>query len=187
VIRVYVGSSEPYLEQEKVLEYSVREHTDAEVEITFMRPGELGLSACGCTGFTQFRYCVGALAGKRGYAIYLDVDMLLTADIRELWVWRRAGKWVCLKDGRTEVSVIDCTLPMPPVAQICAMQKSQMRAKAERYMAKSIPMNWNVRDKIEPGMKLLHFTNMHTQPWLGKEHPNKEAMDLLRDYESRVA
>jgi len=186
MIRVFVGSNTPYLEQEKVLEYSIRSNTEADVEVTFMRPGENGLKSCGCTGFSQFRYCVPEMAGKRGYAIYLDVDMILMADISELWVWRRAGKWVCLKDGRTEVSVIDCTLPLPSIAHICGMQKAQMITMSGRHMAKSIPMDWNVRDKIKPGMKLLHFTNMHTQPWLGKVHPNNEAMAVLHDYESRA-
>jgi hypothetical protein len=187
MIRVFVGSNEPYREQERVLEYSIREHTDADVEITFMRPGENGLTACGCTGFSQFRFCVPELAGKRGYAIYLDVDMILLANIAELWVWRRAGKWVCLKNGKTEVSVIDCTLRLPPKAQICGMQKAQARAMVSQRMVPCIPPEWNVTDKVTPGMKLLHFTNLRTQPWLGKEHPNPEAMAVLREYEARVA
>ena len=187
MIRIFVGSNEPYLEQEKVLELSIREHTDAEVEITFMRPGENGLSACGCTGFSQFRYCVPELAGHTGYAIYLDVDMILLADISELWVWRRAGKWICLKNGKTEVSVIDCTLRLGSKAEICRQSKPQMVARARRYMVQCIPNEWNVTDKVTEGMKLLHFTNLRTQPWLGKKHPNPEAMAVLSEYQARVA
>jgi len=187
MIRIYVGSTAVYSEQEKVLEYSIRSNTDAEVEVTFMRPGENGLTTSGCTGFTQFRYCVPELAGRQGFAIYLDVDMILMADIQELYEYRKPGAWVCLKGGRTEVSVIDCSLRIRPKAQLCGMDKSLALALTQEYMKKQIPLDWNVRDKVTEGMKLLHFTNMHTQPWLGKVHPNPEAMAVLREYESRVA
>jgi hypothetical protein len=187
MIRVFIGSNPIYAEQEKVLEYSIREHTQAAVEIIFMRPGENGLTACGCTGFTQFRYCVPELAGRQGFAIYLDVDMIVLADIATLYEYRRAGAWVCLKGGRTEVSVIDCTLRIRPKAQLCGMEKSLALSLTQQYMKKQIPLDWNVRDKVTEGMKLLHFTNLRTQPWLGKQHPNPEAMAVLREYEDRVA
>ena len=182
VIRIFIGSSPVYAEQEKVLEYSIRKHTSAEVEITFMRGGEKGLVASGCTGFTNFRWAVPDLAGHKGYAIYLDCDMLILADIKELWVWRHIGRWVCLKDGRTEVSVIDCRRKVAPANQVHKYNKHAFTGMV--HLLRDIPPCWNVKSgKLEPGMKLLHFTDLHSQPWLGFEHKNPEALKILRQYE----
>lgn len=82
------------------------------------------------------------------------------ADIAELWSYRQPGKTVCLEDGSTEVLVID-----------------------GRQIVKGIPLCWNVEDKVEPGMKLLHFTDLKTQPWF-YDHPNSEAVELWKNYVS---
>ena len=88
-IRVFVGVDRSQLLAVPVLEYSIKRHTTAKVEVVPMldlpvpkpqdpRNGQR-------TGFSFSRFCIPKLAGYRGKAIYMDADMLVFRDIRELW------------------------------------------------------------------------------------------------------
>lgn len=89
VIRVYVGVDRSQLLAVPVLEYSIKRHTTAQVEVIPMldlpvpkpkdpRNGQR-------TGFSFSRFCIPKLAGYTGKAIYMDADMMVFKDIRELW------------------------------------------------------------------------------------------------------
>jgi hypothetical protein len=179
MIRVFIGTAAKWAKHEPVLEHSIRANTDAEVEVEFLRAGEHGLKPSGCTGFTNFRYAIPEIAGREGFAIYLDIDMIVLADIAELWDYRERGQWVCLADGSTEVSVIDCTLQFPPIRMLPQFKKYHLVNMAP--VRRSIPLEWNVKDRVEPGMKLLHFTDLR-QNWIAGEHSCREAMEVLHDY-----
>lgn len=88
-IRIFVGCDDSQLVAGKVLEHSIKQHTEHPVEVLFMnnmpvappvheknRPG---------TGFSFNRFLIPKLAGYRGRAIYLDADMLVLDDIEKLW------------------------------------------------------------------------------------------------------
>lgn len=121
VARIYVGTDERMGKAERVLEHSLRRHASIEVEIHWMRAGDPGFEGweigrkpgapysggSWSTDFTCFRFAVPEVAGFQGRAIYLDADMLVLADVRELWDRRRRRPWTC-PGGRSEVSVIDC-------------------------------------------------------------------------------
>jgi len=96
--------------------------------------------------------------------------MIVLGDIAELWEYRLPGNYVCMHDGSTEVAVIDC-------------KHSARNKKEARFIPKKciIPDVWNVEDKVIPGMKLLHFTDLSTQPWF-YNHPNKQALNIYKDY-----
>ena len=89
MIRVFIATADKYVDHEPVLEYSILKHASEPVEINWMRAGENGLVAHGCTGFTNFRFAIPRLAGQSGYAIYFDVDMLVMADVAALWAYRK--------------------------------------------------------------------------------------------------
>lgn len=183
-IRVFVATGQPWRDHEPVLEHSIRKNTDAEVEIHFIDPERHGMGRMGCTGFTHVRFAVPELAGHEGFAIYLDIDMLVVGDIRDLWAWRRIGKWMCLPDGSTEVSVIDCRLKFPPKKELQNYGKIKLLQIASPHRRRDIPADWNVEDQVRPGMKLLHFTDLKQQPWLGHQHKDSECLRLLREYEN---
>lgn len=109
----------------------------------------------GCTGFSNVRWAI-----NRG--IYLDCDMIVLGDIAELWSYREPGKRVCLADGSTEVMVIDGT-----------------------QTVNKIPLCWNVEDTTQPNMKLLHFTDLKTQPWF-YSHPDANAVAIYEHYKQRI-
>ena len=164
-IPIYIGSSDRFADVEWLPEYSIRRNTQADVEIHIVRPNWYGMAESGCTGFSKVRHAVPEIARNMGHlhCIYLDVDMLVLGDISELWDYRANGRWVCLLDGTTEVSVIDT------------------RSHAARYPR--IPPAWNAEDQVFDGMKLLHFTDLSTQPWIA-DHPNRDAVEIYERYHS---
>lgn len=117
----------------------------------------------GITGFTDVRYTI-----DRG--IYLDVDMIVLDDIIKLWEFREEGKYVCMKDGSTEVAVID---------------RGEVSGRIPLKF--ELPMRWNVEDykyidkPLPPDIANFHFTSLKYQPWF-HEHPNKEAVALYERY-----
>jgi hypothetical protein len=187
MIKVFIGTAPKWTKHEPIIEHSIRSNTDTEVEISFLRAGEHGLKPSGCTGFTNFRYAIPEICKREGFAIYLDIDMVVLADIAELWDYRERGYWVCMADGSTEVSVIDCTLQFPPVHTLASFKKYQLASMMPTR--RSIPLEWNVKDTVAPGMKLLHFTDL-TQDWVNGSHRSRDALKVLRnvqsDYQARA-
>jgi hypothetical protein len=183
MIPVFVASSDRFAEVEWLTPFSIRENTTAEVDIYIVRPGEWGMEESGCTGFTNVRWAVAEICRERGfeYGIYLDVDMLVLGDVAELWEYRRPGKWVCMEDGSNEVSIIDSSLKYPPKSHIHKRHKGTLPRGDHLPI---IPMEWNVEDRVEEGMKLLHFTSLAHQPWF-HEHFDQEAVAIYESYRDR--
>lgn len=88
-VRVYVGTDQSQQLAVKVLEYSIKKRTKLPVEVYSMvnlsyalpkdpRQGQR-------TGFSFSRFCIPALAGYHGKAIYMDADMIVFKDISSLW------------------------------------------------------------------------------------------------------
>jgi hypothetical protein len=212
MIPIYIGSDQRQAPAERVLEYSIRKHTDAEVEIHWMRygdpgfddwnlgrpPGKLKAGKGWGTNFSCFRFAIPELAGFQGYAIYLDSDMVVTGDIADLYSYQVKGKWNGTSPKFTDVSVVDCEGlkgVLPPLEQLKTEGHSlshyrRMLWAAERY-THTIPIDeWNCRDRVPGSCKLLHFTNMGTQPWTPhpeafayRPHPCKQAVDLWQGLE----
>jgi hypothetical protein len=101
-IRIFVGCAANHedLESQSVLEWSIRKHTSADVEITWMKlsrdpaspfysdmmkAGAGWNTANWATPFSGFRWAIPALCGFEGHGIYLDSDFIVTGDIAELW------------------------------------------------------------------------------------------------------
>jgi len=172
VIEVFVGTAPKFAAVEPVMAQCLADNASEPVSVNLMR-----LQPSGCTGFTMSRYAVPSLAGRAGYAIYLDVDMFVLGDIAELWAYRRQGAWACLKDGSTEVMVIDCAAGnMPHHDSIHKYKKGQLTPP----LAPVIPMEWNHEDHLDETTKLLHFTDLSMQPWFYDHHPLKEVWDGLK-------
>lgn len=184
MIRIFIGSAHKWAHVEPVLEHSIRKHSSEPVEINWMRPRQLGLTENGCTGFTMFRYCIPELAQHKGFAIYLDVDMLLLDDIAELWQYQRPGRWAMLEDGSSEVMVIDCSIDLRlSKHQLCAMRKWEVAHLLNT--SSEIPLEWNCEDELLPGAKLLHFTDLERQPW-DYDIRQDDAAQLWRAYADEI-
>lgn len=137
-IRIFVGSDiwQFRAGAETVLEHSIRQHTKANVEFTWMRAGPKGhadtargfeVSEHGESGtwkihrpvhhawpkkgwgtpFSNFRSAVPELLGFEGVGVYLDADMIVLGDVEELIAYPRMAAWFCNHQIITDVSVIE--------------------------------------------------------------------------------
>jgi len=184
-IRVFIGTDGDFHQDaEKVIEYSIHTNTKEPVEVNFIRPGWKTPP----TGFSSHRYLIPSLCNYEGYAIYLDVDMLVLGDLRELWDYRTEGRW-CItnfdpKGLRDEVSVIDCSafqnIPLDDLRTNQGKTIGKNAVKSKFLI--NIPSTWNEQrlctdaDKYSicssgscdgrmGETKLIHYTNLQAQPW----------------------
>lgn len=174
-IPIFIGISERFRSIQGLTARSILANTEADVKIVHLYPEH----ESGCTGFSNVRFEIK-------YGIYLDCDMIVLGDIAELWQYRRPGRFVCMKDGSTEVAVIDCE-------HLCSNKHEQHKLP----MTPIIPPEWNVTDacrennkvvyldSVPENTKLFHFTAIATQPWF-YDHPNKEAVALYEHYKSNT-
>ncbi|MFN7166877.1 MAG: glycosyltransferase [Pannonibacter sp.] len=89
VIRVFVGSDRSQELAVDVLAYSIRRHTDAQVDVVSMAdvilPEPKDIRQGSRTNFSFTRFAIPRLCDYKGRAIYLDADMQVFKDIRSLW------------------------------------------------------------------------------------------------------
>ena len=195
-IRIFIATDDHSEAPERVIEYSIRKNTNAEVDITFMRAGDPGYSydewnrgvpkdewrpksgGGWGTAFSVFRFTVPERCHYEGKAIYMDSDIIVLGDVQELWDMALPKPWVSKSMKRTCVSVIDCAGMkgvIPPITQMQTTGKGtsyyRMMLVRDRVISPTLPNAWNSADSCPPGTKALHFTNMGTQPW--KPWPDK--------------
>lgn len=183
MIRIFIGSHKRFERCEPVIEYSIRKHASEPVEINFLRPEYYGMPDSGCTGFSKMRYEIPRICNYQGHAIYLDVDMILMADIAELWSYRGDYCNSTLKDCSDEVCVIDCEYWMRE-------SKKPSGTSFSYHSHPIIDYEWNCEDwkyplwKIEDA-KIIHFTDLKCQPWF-YEHPHPELAKIWFDLEKEA-
>jgi hypothetical protein len=197
-IRVFVGADRSQLLAVSVLEYSIRRHTTARVEVVPMldlpvpqpkdpRNGQR-------TGFSFSRFCIPSLAGYQGKAIYMDADMLVFRDIRELWEIPFDGAKVVIqkevkfqeqttakagapkkRKKQCAVMLLDCARLDWKVEDIVAgMDRGEYDYEGLMYdlcilreedVKYGVPFEWNSLEHWDPDTRLIHYTDVHTQPW----------------------
>lgn len=204
-IRVFVGADRSQQLAVSVLEYSIKRHTTAEVQVTPMvdlpvpkpkdpRNGQR-------TGFSFSRFCIPKLAGYRGKAIYMDADMLVFRDIRELWDIPFDGARIAIqKEVKFEeettgkigapkkrkkqcaVMLLDCGRLDWDIGKIVADMDAgrydyeqlmyDMCILPEEDVKYGVPFEWNSLEHYDADTCLVHYTDVYTQPWTACGNPN---------------
>lgn len=145
VIRVYVGVDRSQLLAVPVLEYSIKRHTTAKVEVIPMLdlpvPAPKDPRNGQRTGFSFSRFCIPKLAGYKGRAIYMDADMLVFQDIRSLWNLPFNGAKILIQE---EVKFTDITIAKENAPKERKKQCAVMLLDCAR-------LDWDV-EKIVQGM-----------------------------------
>jgi hypothetical protein len=192
-VRIYVGSQEAQLIPVKVLEYSIRKHTSLPVEVfplhharvEFPLPRDARNQPR--TPFSFQRFYIPQLAGYRGRAIYLDSDMQVFRDIRQLWSLPFEGAdllaaWEVAGSGRKpqfSVMVLNCELLRWDLHEIvAALDRGELtyetlmyEMKVARNIRTAIDPTWNSLERYEAGKtSLLHYTEMTLQPWVSRDN-----------------
>lgn len=193
-IRIYVGSLEEQMLAVKVLEYSIRKHASMTVAVLPLHqaplktPNPRDAKNAPRTPFSFQRFLIPALAQHRGRAIYLDSDMQLFADIRQLWVTPFAGADLLAaskpddSERRPQFSVmlLDCESLGWEIERIVeqldrgelSYEQLMFEMRVAKNIRASIDPRWNSLEHFEPDRTaLLHYTDMATQPWVSRDNP----------------
>lgn len=207
-VRVYVGSQEAQMLAVKVLEFSIRERTEAEVQVyplhearvEFPQPKDVRNRPR--TPFSFQRFHIPALKGFQGRAIYLDSDMQVFRDIMELWTlpFDGADLLAAREPGESQrrpqfsVMLLNCgelRWNLPDI--VTALDRGELTyetlmydmAVARRIRA-AIDPSWNSLERYVDGETgLLHYTDMPTQPWVSMDNPHGYLW--MRDLRQAVA
>jgi len=154
------------------------------------------------TGFSFYRFMIPKLTGYQGRALYLDCDMQVFADISELWAIPFDGQTVLctyqlepperwkgnknFKPGRhLAVMMLDCSRLSWDVDEIVrgldedrygyTELMSDLAIVPEEQIEERIPVEWNSLEHYEAETtKLVHYTQVPTQPWKNGENPLRE-------------
>jgi hypothetical protein len=194
-VRVYVGSQEAQMLAVKVLEFSIRERTDAEVQIYPLHESRVEFPLPKDprnrprTPFSFQRFYIPALKGFKGRAIYLDSDMQVFRDIMELWTLPFDGADLLAarelgESGRRpqfSVMLLNCAELRWNLADIvAALDRGELTYETLMYemavarkIRAAIDPSWNSLERYVPGETgLLHYTDMPTQPWVSTDNPH---------------
>ncbi len=153
-------------------------------------PLSLRLKYRNWTEFSLYRYLIPALCNYEGRAIYLDSDIVCIADIGELFdvpmdrcdfLATRAyadGEWAM------SVQLIDCSRCRFNLEAIfneidqglfTYLEFARMNPHFRAYHSYTIgdlDPRWNVLDAYDKRTKLVHYTELLTQPWKYPNHPS---------------
>lgn len=196
--RVFVGA-EP--EQELaflVLAHSIRKHSSTSVSVqrldTCIQALGLGMPVPDSpshrprTPFSFQRFHIPRLCDFSGRAIYLDSDMLVRGDLRELWTHAMRSNQMVSAQARAadsatppqfNVMLIDCDALRWDLADIVrqldagtlSYEDLMFRMKTVARHEASLSADWNSLEYFKPGKtRLVHFTEMNRQPWLNAFH-----------------
>jgi len=204
IVKVYVGVDRSQVLAVPVLEHSIRRHTNMQVEVIPMldlpvpepkdpRQGQR-------TGFSYSRFCIPKLAGYKGKAIYMDADMQVFSDIKELWdipfdgakvIIQEEVKQTTNKEGAPEKRIKQCSVMLIDCERVdwdietivqgfddesytyedlmyhlCILEEQDIKY--------GVPFTWNSLEHYEPATKLIHYTDVYTQPWTSHKNPLAE-------------
>jgi hypothetical protein len=198
VVRVFVGVDRSQMLGFEVLQYSIKRHSSLPVRVTSMLDLELpdpkDIRQGRRTGFSFSRFAIPRLAGYQGKALYVDADMQVFSDIRELWETPFDGAKVVIQDDipqnkqsvdkegaparrikQSSVMLLDCdALKWVPEEIIAGLDGKYTYEQLlydlcilrEDEIGYRIPYRWNSLEYWDESTSLTHYTDMRTQPWV---------------------
>ena len=187
-VKVYVGTQPEQMLATKVLEYSIKKHASISVEViplhTAIDNAKIKYrSVAGKTPFSFQRFAIPMLKKFKGKAIYVDSDMQVFSDIRELWTWPMKDSQILAVHERTDdrkepqfsVMVLNCEQLDWDVDKICEkIENCQVTYEDIVYkmslvdrISYGLPTRWNDLEHYKNGVtSLIHYTDMVLQPWI---------------------
>jgi mitochondrial fission protein ELM1 len=174
-VRIFLGTEDAQYRAERVFVYSVEKHRDPSrtYEIHLMK-NVRGFDRKGWrTNFTNYRFAIPDWAGRVGKAIYNDVDEIYLVDPALLFDLDLAGHgYAAVSAQDTSVMLIDCERMAPwwNLQRASTRDKSDLLtdAASQPGLWQALDPGWNARDlEYDPATsKCVHFTLLHTQPWM---------------------
>jgi len=174
-VRIFLGTEDSQHRAERIFLFSVEKFRDPSrtYEVYLMKNVRGFTRAKWRTNFTNYRFAIPDWAGRSGKAIYNDVDQVYLADPGELFdldLGTHGYRSVSAED--TSVMLLDCArmaswwnLDLAATKDKSALLED---AASQPGLWGPLDVAWNARDlEYEPGTsKCVHFTLLHTQPWM---------------------
>lgn len=193
-IKVYVASTEAQMLAVKVLEYSIRKHASMSVEVIPLHLNSIDIplpkdkANWPRTPFSFQRFLIPELQQYAGRAVYLDSDMQVFRDIKDLWIMPFNGAQILTvknadqSERRPQFSVmlIDCaSLPWSIKEIVTKLDSHHLTYEKLMYemavadkVDVTIETGWNSLENFDADQtSLLHYTDMNIQPWISKDNP----------------
>ncbi len=162
----------------------------------FLAPMSLGVKYHNGTEFSLYRYLIPELCLYQGKAIYVDSDTICLTDIGELidtptnsydfLAKREAYSHLSTDLWGLSVMLIDCESCRFDLEAICGEIDLDLYSYTDfscmspaflvyhPYRIGELEPHWNVFDYWDNQTKLIHYTNLYTQPWKYPNHPYGE-------------
>lgn len=205
-IRIFVGSDIYNIKAETALKWSILKHASCPIDFCIMSRFNNDSTWRGwshtdkwATCFSCFRWAIPAACGFQGRAIYLDSDMIVLSDIKNLFD-QDCSKGVATTPKReSSVMVMDCAkfagmpeFQLDTLKNNAAKTNDYYKLLRSRDMVGYIDQQWNCLDGdgySKEKTNLVHYTELPTQPWHPAPHrftyvphPHKEVTNLWRQY-----
>lgn len=193
-IKIFIGCDPNNcdLEQMMVLDFSLKKHTQASVELIWMQlshdsssfwysdPSQKQgwITEKWATPFSGFRWAIPEYCNFQGRAIYMDTDVIVLDDIEKLWNHAIDGSAiVAAKGGESTARLCTCVWDcekakshIPPLDELKSnpdSHKNLMKMiKKEAFLVHPYQDHFNCIDgenlTIEE-IKILHYSDMGTQ------------------------
>lgn len=194
-VKVFVAATDAQMLAVKVLEYSIRKNASLTVDIIPLQqvgidiPQPRDKKNWPRTPFSFQRFLIPQACSFQGRAIYLDSDMQVFTDIRELWdIPLEGNALLSARDAREggrkpqySVMLLNCAaLDWNINAIVSSLDEGRLSYEGLMYnMAVAgrqealIPAEWNSLEHYKEGQtRLLHYTDMDTQPWVYTNNPH---------------
>lgn len=151
-------------------------------------PMSLEIKYRNVTEFSLYRYLIPQIRNHAGRAIYIDSDTICLSDIGELFETDLGENDFLAKRESAEiwglsVMLIDCERCRFDLEKYCSeidhglysyTDFNQMNSRFlnyHRFSIAELDPNWNQFDFCDSQTKLIHYTNLYTQPWKARNHP----------------
>lgn len=191
-IRVFVGAGPAQEVPALVLKHSIERHCTMSVEVLPMigwePPQPQHPHNRQRTPFSFQRFMIPAYCQYQGHAIYLDSDMLVFADIRQVWEAKSTRPILAMRHddidkhkAKFSVLRIDCGEARIEIERLIDLLDRDMMSYEDIVFNFDIGLEvqdgwdpeWNSLEAYTRGVtKLLHYTEMYNQPWLrNPAHP----------------
>ena len=160
----------------------------------FLAPMSLKVKYQNITEFSLYRYLIPEICNFQGKAIYLDSDTICLTDIGTLFetpvsdydflakkdayagtdLWGLSVMLINCDKCRFDLELIldEIDRGFYSLADFTGM--SQAFLERHSYRIAALDPQWNVFDYWNRRTHLIHYTNLHTQPWKYQNHPYGE-------------
>lgn len=165
-------------------------------EEPFIAPLSLKLKYKNTTEFSLYRFLIPEICSYQGRAIYVDSDTICLTDIAELFdtamndydflakkgsyahrgsdLWGLSVMLFNCEKCRFDLNTIFDEIERGLYKYSDFSRMSPLFLSHHHYSIGEMNPNWNVFDYWDKDTKLIHYTNLYTQPWKFPNHPYGE-------------